>query len=307
MDIDAQPDPCFTSPPRAQSQPQTERDLPDEPSSNLLLPRAPRMTAEGKVAQPAPATGAEFDAYAPGYSAGMDNPVKALLGDNADQFVALKLRWLLRHCPALHTAGSGAARVLDYGCGAGTLLRLLAEAGVGARLVGCDISPGMLEEAGRCWPAHLGAARPELRVQDGARTPFPDASFDVVVISAVLHHVPLEERPAVYDELRRVTRPGGQIVIFEHNPLNPVTRYVVSRTPIDRNAILLHAREVRQGLAAAGVTESRTRYIMFAPPRLHALGALEPGLGWLPLGAQYAVQAVVGAPRDGAGGSRGPR
>ncbi len=148
----------------------------------------------------------------------------------------------------------------------------------------------MLDEAERLW---TGGPRPRLCLQHGARTPFPDWSFDLVLISAVLHHVPPRERPEVYAELRRVVRPGGAIVVFEHNPLNPVTRYVVARTPIDRDAVLLRASEVESGLLAAGARVRRTRYIMFAPPRLRSLDGLDDILGRLPFGAQYAVDATV--------------
>jgi SAM-dependent methyltransferase len=231
---------------------------------------------------------AEFDSYAQGYAAGMDNPTKRLLGDSADDFVAVKLRWLLRACPALRSTDSS-FRVLDYGCGTGTLLRLMRQAGLSAALAGCDISGEMLEEAARCWPEDL--PRPELRVQEGAAAPFAAGDFDLVIISAVLHHVPPADRAAVYAALHGVVRPAGRVVIFEHNPLNPATRFVVAHTPIDRNAILLHASEARRGLQAARFADIRTDYLMFAPPRLTRLAALEAALGWLPLGAQYAVTA----------------
>jgi SAM-dependent methyltransferase len=234
---------------------------------------------------------AEFDAYAQGYTAGMDNSLKALLGENAEQYVKLKLRWLLRHFPFLLTRNT---RILDYGCGTATLLRLMAEAGVLAALSGCDISSGMLEEAVRRWDEHASGAKPTLRLQTGVRVAFPDGDFDLVVISAVLHHVPPEQRVQVYEELCRVTRPGGKIVVFEHNPLNPVTRYVVAHTLIDQGALLLRAREVMRGLNTAGATNLRTRYIMFTPPRL-AMQSVEDVFGWLPLGAQYVVTANAGS------------
>lgn len=233
---------------------------------------------------------AEFDAHASGYDAGMDNPVKAMLGRDADQFLQVKLDWLLRHMPELAIAGPQ-FRLLDYGCGTAALMRLMARQGLRPAFAGCDISAGMLEEAARTWPAEAGSA-PELGLQDGARTLFPDGRFDLVVISAVLHHVPVEERPAVYAEIHRVLRPGGRVVVFEHNPLNPVTRYVVARTPIDSNAILLRATEAEAGLAAAGFAPPETSYLMFAPPRLPLAGRLESLLGWLPLGAQYATTAT---------------
>ena len=231
---------------------------------------------------------AEFDAYAAGYTAGMDNPVKSLLGESADDFVAIKLAWLLRQMPALRNKDQG-LRILDFGCGTATLLRLMAQAGLTASLAGCDLSPAMLEEARQVWPSHLPV--PDLQPQDGARTPFPAGSVDLAVISAVLHHVPLNQRPDVYAELLRLLRPGGTVVVFEHNPLNPVTRYVVAHTPIDRNAILLRAAEVCTALRSIDFDPPRVQYLMFLPPRLKALAPVERMLRWLPLGAQYAVTA----------------
>jgi SAM-dependent methyltransferase len=237
---------------------------------------------------PPPAAAAEFDAYSADYNAGMDSPVKALLGDSADEFVAVKVNWLMRHFPALRASGRD-FRMLDYGCGTATLLRLLARAVPGATLLGCDISAGMLAQARRGWPSDL--APPVLHLQVGALTPLPSASCDLIVISAVLHHVPPAERPGVYAELRRLLRPGGNLVVFEHNPLNPVTCYVVARTPIDRNAILLRAGEVERALGHAGFSGIRSSYLMFAPPRFRSLAPVERLLGWLPLGGQYATIA----------------
>src|SRR5207248_6732839 len=102
-------------------------------------------------------------------------------------------------------------------------------------------------EAARRWPAALGPA-PALAVQDDALTPFADRQFDIVTVSAVLHHVPVAERAAVYRELGRLLKPGGRIYVFEHNPRNPLVRYVIARTPIDANAVLLDETEVRHGL-----------------------------------------------------------
>jgi ubiquinone/menaquinone biosynthesis C-methylase UbiE len=230
----------------------------------------------------------EFDAYATDYAGGMDNPVKSLLGESADAFVAVKLRWMLRQFPDLRTKDRN-FRVLDYGCGIATLLRLMAEDGLQATLMGCDVAGNMLDEAARRWPPDLRA--PELHHQEGARTPLPDGSVDLVIISAVLHHIALDDRTAVYAELRRLLRPNGRVIVFEHNPLNPVTRYVVAHTPIDQNAILLRAGEVSAALRQMQFADVRTSYLMFLPPRLAALAALESLIKWLPLGAQYATTA----------------
>jgi ubiquinone/menaquinone biosynthesis C-methylase UbiE len=230
---------------------------------------------------------AEFDKHAATYDGGLDNPIKRLMGNSPEQFIAVKARWLLRREKGLRT---GELRLLDYGCGAGDLMRVLAELGARATFSGCDVSTGMLAEAAKRWPGGQGAA-PSLATQDGARTPFADSQFDVATVSAVLHHVPVAERPAVYAELGRVLKPGGRLYVFEHNPRNPLVRHVIARTPIDENAILLDANEVQAGLLDSARYEVETDYLMFMPPGIKFLRSIDRALAWLPLGAQYAVAA----------------
>jgi len=230
---------------------------------------------------------AEFDRHAAAYDGGLDNPVKRLMGDSADQFIAVKARWLLRREPGLRTGGLA---LLDYGCGAGDLLRVLTGLGARADWTGCDVSAGMLDEARKRWPASCGPA-PMLVGQNGPATPFTAGRFDVITVSAVLHHVPPAERPAVYGELARVLKPGGRLYVFEHNPRNPLVRYVIARTPIDADAILLDEKEVREGLLDAAHYKLACDYLMFTPPRLALLRGVDRLLAWLPLGAQYVVAA----------------
>jgi ubiquinone/menaquinone biosynthesis C-methylase UbiE len=230
---------------------------------------------------------AEFDKHAAGYDGGLDNPIKRMIGSSADDYIAVKARWLMRRERSLR---DGSASLLDYGCGAGDLMRVLAGLGARASFTGCDVSAGMLAEAARRWPAGQGAL-PTLAAQDDARAPFADGQFDVAIASAVLHHVATADRPAVYAELGRVLKPGGRLYVFEHNPRNPLVRYVIARTPIDANAILLDADEVQNGLLDSARYEVETDYLMFMPPGISFLRGVDRALAWLPLGAQYAVAA----------------
>jgi 2-polyprenyl-3-methyl-5-hydroxy-6-metoxy-1,4-benzoquinol methylase len=230
---------------------------------------------------------AEFDKHAAAYDGGLDNPIKRMIGSSPDDYIAVKARWLMRRESGVAAGGLG---LLDYGCGAGDLMRVLATLGARASMTGCDVSTGMLAEAARRWPAGQGAA-PTLVAQDGARTPFADGQFDVVTVSAVLHHVPVADRTAVYAELSRVLKPGGRLYVFEHNPRNPLVRYVIARTPIDANAVLLDPKEVQDGLLDSGRYAIETDYLMFMPPGINFLRGVDRALAWLPLGAQYAVAA----------------
>jgi SAM-dependent methyltransferase len=232
---------------------------------------------------------AEFDAYAADYSAGMDVGVKRLLGDSAESFLEVKVSWLRRDLSrrplSRHVAQP---RLLDYGCGVGTFLQVLSRMEFPAALAGCDVSAEMLREASKRWPA--GEPPKFEHIQNG-RAPFADQSFDLVVLSAVMHHVPVEQRNEVYADALRLLAVGGRLIVFEHNPFNPVTQWVVRHTPIDRNAVLLRPREVVRGINTVGKVSTRTDFLMFFPPRMTFLRTLEKFLGWIPLGAQYVVVA----------------
>jgi ubiquinone/menaquinone biosynthesis C-methylase UbiE len=92
--------------------------------------------------------------------------------------------------------------VLDVGCGAGNVLAQLS----GPRRYGLDLSPLMLSHAHK----RLGQSAALIH-GDAEQLPFPNESFDRVVASSLLSHV--LHPGQVVAELRRVTRPGGRVVI----------------------------------------------------------------------------------------------
>ena len=92
-------------------------------------------------------------------------------------------------------------------------------------------------------------------------------------------------------ELYRITKPGGLIAIFEHNPWNPLTVHAVNTCPFDENAKLIVARDMARRLDDAGWVSPQIQYNLFFPRALSLLRPLESWLSWLPLGAQYAVLA----------------
>ena len=106
------------------------------------------------------------------------------------------------------TEGWPYARVLEVGCGTGFFTLNLKLAGVIDQAHVTDISPGMVEVARRN-AAALGFDI-EGRVADAERLPYDDASFDLVVGHAVLHHIPDVE--LAFREVLRVLKPGGRFV-----------------------------------------------------------------------------------------------
>lgn len=101
-------------------------------------------------------------------------------------------------------------RILDAGCGSGSLAAALRERG--AIMTGVDKSTGLLALA----RARLGPGVPLHAADLGAPLPFPDAAFDDVVASLVLHY--LRDWAATLRELRRVLQPGGRLIISTHHP-----------------------------------------------------------------------------------------
>src|SRR5947208_205246 len=115
------------------------------------------------------------------------------------------------------------------------------------------------------------------------------AGYDGVTSVCVLHHIEPAARLGAVRELIRVLKPGGRLVVFEHNPFNPATRWLVARAPIDANAQLLPAAGCARLLSLSGAEHARTDYVLFFPPRLRRLWSLERFLARLPLGGQYVV------------------
>jgi hypothetical protein len=110
----------------------------------------------------------------------------------------------------------------------------------------------------------------------------------------VLHHVPPAERSALMDTVASTLAPGGRLIVFEHNPLNPVTRHAVKICPFDENAVLLFPGEVKRLLRGAKLDPVALDYIVFFPHALRFARGMEPGLSWVPLGAQVCAWGTKG-------------
>ncbi|MBU2488028.1 MAG: class I SAM-dependent methyltransferase [Proteobacteria bacterium] len=105
-------------------------------------------------------------------------------------------------------------RLLDVGTGPGWLLGHLAREAPGLELVGLDVSPAMVKQAGK----NLGGqARMELG--NAEDLPFEDGFFDVVVSTGSMHH--WKDPVKGLDEIHRVLAPGGRALVYDlvtHTP-----------------------------------------------------------------------------------------
>lgn len=185
-----------------------------------------------------------------------------------------------------HFGATGELDVLDLGCGMGAYHPGLE--GVFGSLHGVDVSARSIELATRKHPFVAYES------YDGNRLPYADACFDLVFTICVMHHVPQTRWAGFVAEMHRVLRPNGMAVVFEHNPYNPATQYVVKSCEIDKDAILLRPGKLRGMFQRARFDDVITRTILSVPPKGSMLSAVDRAFGHLPFGAQYYLKAVKG-------------
>lgn len=242
---------------------------------------------------------AEFDALAADYAAGCDDKLKSLIGCSQERFLAVKLDLLLR---ALDRAGLSPndqnVRYLDFGCGTGDFVNLVAQRSVRWSLEACDVSGGMLREAERRHPRLAG----NVTFWDCAASTVPAESYDLITVICVMHHIQPASWAAKLRELWNGIRPGGSLFVFEHNPRNPVTRFMVWREPIDKNAVLIPHTTMTSHLSRLEPGDIEIRNFLFFPPRMPGLRALEDRLASLPWGGQYMARATKPGRQQGAAG-----
>jgi SAM-dependent methyltransferase len=221
--------------------------------------------------------GAEkFDDYAKSYE-GLHRASIAASGEDPAYFHDYKVE-CLRRKELLR------GPLLDYGCGTGNLTERFARViGELHELHGYDPSTESLAEARERAPSAKLHTEPKT---------LPRGHFATAVLSGVLHHVPPRDREDVLATVRAALRPGGRIVVFEHNPLNPVTRRAVAACPFDDDAILLWPWQARRLLRRAGFEDVTLDYIVFFPKPLAFLRGLEPRLRRLAIGAQQMLVGV---------------
>src|SRR5215468_8031816 len=228
---------------------------------------------------------AEFDKFATEYRAMHAANIK-VSGESPEYFAEYKIIDLVRDSAQLGALGAS-PRVLDFGAGVGYSVPFFARHLPAARVTCLDVSQKSLEVG----EAQHGR-RAEFTHFDGARIPYADATFDVALASCVFHHIPAGEHVALLAEIRRVLKPRGLLFVFEHNPLNPLTRRAVDTCPFDENAVLIGAAKMRRRVLDASFADAIINYRIFFPRVLSGLRGLEPRLTWLPLGAQYYVRAA---------------
>jgi len=174
--------------------------------------------------------------------------------------------------------GSSIETILDYGSGVGASIPYFKSLFPSAQISATDLS---LESLKRLTTEH-----PDVKViQPGDLN---GRQFDLVFVSCVVHHMPVDSRFAEISKLLELVQPGGHICVFEHNPFNPVTRRIVSNCEFDEGVVLVSKRQLRRLFTTQHESlDVRSGYCMFFPPVLKQFTFLDRFIRWLPLGGQH--------------------
>lgn len=179
------------------------------------------------------------------------------------------------------------SRVVDLGCGSGVFTNALHRRGY--QCAGVDLSPKLIAIA------RANFSGIEFHTGDIERLPFPDGSFDGVLLSGVLHHLP--ERSLCAAEVFRILRPGGKFVAFDPNRMNPFMYLYRDRSSpfyssvgVTENERPVLAHEIAATFRAAGF-RTGTEYLSGLKYRYIASGKVR----WL-LPLYNAIDSIVFSP-----------
>ena len=208
-------------------------------------------------------------------------------------FVKVKSFHLLRMIKKLYNNMQD-LNCVDLGCGTAETTEYFTDKF--KYTIGCDYSFGMLKFAYRKTLKRIYLINSLSEV-----LPLKDKSFDIVVLFNMLHHIDSEEKIIqILKEVYRILKNQGAIAIYEMNPLNPLTRYVVNTNVIDAVVNLdgykkslypttFYKCEAISIMEHCGFKIWRQEYLIFFPRLLSFLAPLERFLTKIPFGGLYSI------------------
>jgi SAM-dependent methyltransferase len=200
------------------------------------------------------------------------------IGQDLDFYIELKANLIVKIAQKYFSSPKS-INILDIGSGIGLTDCHLSQ--FFNNLHGVDVEEEVVQKAAIYNP------RVKYCTYDGLDLPFENNSLDMVFAINVMHHIHPDKWENFVKEMYRVVKPGGISAVFEHNPLNPLTRLAVSRCEFDRDAVLIYKNNLKKKFIASGFKITQGAYIVFFPFRGNVFRSTEKFLSRLPLGAQY--------------------
>ena len=216
----------------------------------------------------------DFDNYSNNYNEVLAKSLGPFVESNTDFFDSYKI-----NCLEAFFSVKSQYRFLDFGCGIGKLSRLLADKFHESKVDGYDVSAKSL----------LVAQKQNESISNLSFSNSLDAkiNYDVILAANVFHHIKHTEHQSTLQYLKNLLKPTGTIVVFEHNPLNLLTRYVVKRCPFDADAELIQRQQFMNQAIDCGLHVKVSRYVLMFPWKHRFFRRIENIFPQVPLGTQY--------------------
>lgn len=227
----------------------------------------------------------DFDNFASDYREIHTQNVQKLSGKDSDYFSEYKIKELTSFIDVEKNI-----MLLDLGCGDGNSARYIKQYYPKCNYYGIDISKESINIAKQKYGSCKNVS---FSTYNGRKIPYEDGCFDIVFIACVMHHINYRNHKKIIKECMRVLKSGGKLVIFEHNPYNPLTVKTVKDCPFDEDAVLMSSKYLKRLVKYIGFRKVNTRYTIFVPRigMLERLAVFEKYLYKLPIGGQYYIIA----------------
>ena len=167
-------------------------------------------------------------------------------------------------------------KILDLGCGIGSMLKFLKGNFNNSKFYAYDKSQKSLE--------YVKLKYPEVHCLENLNT---EEKFDLIILTNVIHHVKSADRKELLSNISNLLEDNGRLLIFEHNPFNPLTLKIVSNCEFDADAELINKKNLIKLCKENYFKHEKSGYIHFFPSKLKIFFNLEKYLKWFFLGAQY--------------------
>jgi SAM-dependent methyltransferase len=226
----------------------------------------------------------DFDEFAQNYRE-IHNKNISISGEDSDYFTKFKLITISSSYKKVYEK----IKILDFGCGDGNLERFIYDFFTNCKYYGIDVSKASIEKANM-----LKKRNSKFELFDGENIPFQDNYFDIIIVANVFHHIDFKFHNKILKEIYRVLKPSGHFYIFEHNPFNPITRYIVKTCAFDAEAKLLYPFYTKKVLEEFNYDSIQTNYILFFPRTkfFKFFIQTEKLLKKIPIGAQYYTLSI---------------
>lgn len=221
----------------------------------------------------------EFDNYIKNYRTNCDDALW-LSGETSEYFAQYKAQKLYTWFKSLNIEKK---QILDFGCGDGLMTDYVSRIFSKTIVFGVDPSPKSISEAQKKF-SHINFS---ISSENSTELDFDDNSFDLIFSAGTFHHIPFTLHKGYILELLRILKPEGTLVIFELNPLNPLTMYTFKHNPIDKHAKMLAPRYAYRLVEEHA--NVHIKFICFFPKFLKFLRFLEPLFVKIPIGALYTL------------------